>query len=155
MVSPEFHIAGHKLAALVDANRFCIARLPTDPNQCRYNVFAAIAELGIQHRHIPRECVDHVQNAQLFTCRQLIVNEVISPDILGPPASVRLSRSLAFNRGLAADVDCDEFYELEEAFHTMICRLIVERRDYFAADPGPVAGWLCERLLISRPHRQV
>ena len=41
---------------------------------------------------------------------------------------------------MAADLDYDGFYELDEAFHTIICRHIVEWRDFFGADAGEVLG---------------
>jgi hypothetical protein len=61
LVGSEAHIARNELDALVDADRLGIARLPTDPIRRSNHIFASVAELRIQNRHVAREGINEVR----------------------------------------------------------------------------------------------
>lgn len=59
-----------------------IAHLPAGAIERGHDVLAAVAEPRIDHRREPAERVDHGQDAQLATRRQLVVDEVHRPHIV-------------------------------------------------------------------------
>ena len=66
LTGPEVHVARHELTALINADGLGIARLPTDPVQGRHNIFAPVAELRIQNRHVSCEKVSTTVNTCNF-----------------------------------------------------------------------------------------
>jgi len=60
------------------------SHLAAHPLQGSHHVFAAIAEAGIDHRHVAREGVDHGQHPDLAAGRKLVMDKVHGPGLVRP-----------------------------------------------------------------------
>jgi len=83
LVGPEIEIPGDELRAQIDADGLRITCLSAHPLECVDHVFTAIAEARVNRRCVSREGVDHGQDPNPASCRQLVVNEVHGPGLVG------------------------------------------------------------------------
>lgn len=97
-IGPQVEIAGDELRALVHPNSLRIADPRTGLIEGVHHVLAAIAEPRIEYRREPGECIDHSENADLPAGRELVVNEVHRPRLVG------LRRRLTISPQLCADL---------------------------------------------------
>jgi hypothetical protein len=88
-VGPQIEIAGDEFLSLIDADGLRIACRSAESLKRVNDVLSAVADEGIQDRHIAREKIDDRQHANLTPGSQLIMNKIHRPGF------VRLRRIFA------------------------------------------------------------
>ena len=83
-VGPQAHVPGYELRPLINADGLGVAYLAADTIQCGDHVFIPVAEPWIENRDVSGARVDHGQDPDLPSRRELIMHEVHSPHIIGP-----------------------------------------------------------------------
>lgn len=82
-VGSQIEVAGDELRALIDRDRLRIADPRADLFQRPDHVLCSVTEARVEHRHVARERIDDRQDTDILARRELVVNEVHGPFIVG------------------------------------------------------------------------
>ena len=96
-VGPEVEVARHEFGAVIDLHGLRTTDLGAHIFQDLDDIFATVAEAGLQGRTETRVGVDDHQNAQLLPRSELIMDKVHRPDIVRPEGFCPILSQLRFH----------------------------------------------------------